>query len=223
MKIKALWVISFLSLIITCAVIPFMPDSVPMHYSLDGQIDRWGSKYENLIFPAITLALALFWTLLIKHFYRFTRSGDGKTSSQAAANIKVLRTASIVTACLFTLFQVLILLISFKSAPLQMADLLSIIVMLLGLMIVILGNLMPKTRINGLIGLRTPWSMKSDELWAKSNRFGGISFVISGLIMILSGALLSGAAALTVSMAVLIIDCILSVTYSYVICKKAEK
>lgn len=223
MKTKALWVISLLSLVVTCGFIPFMPDSVPMHYGLGGQVDRWGSKYENFIFPAITLALALFWTLLIRYCQRRVRSEDGKAASQAAANVKVLSTASIVMACVFTLLQILLLLINFKSLALQMADIISITVMLLGLMVAVLGNLMPKTRLNGLIGLRTPWSMKSDELWARSNRFGGISFVISGLLMILSGALLPGTAALIISVAILIADCIVSVIYSYIIYKRVER
>lgn len=28
-----------------------MPDMIPMHYNLQGQIDRWGSKYESLLIP----------------------------------------------------------------------------------------------------------------------------------------------------------------------------
>ena len=37
--------------IITAVCIQFMADSVPMHYNFHGEIDRYGSKNENFIFP----------------------------------------------------------------------------------------------------------------------------------------------------------------------------
>jgi uncharacterized membrane protein len=48
---KAMWIISLIALAGTAIVLHFMPDQVPMHYDAVGNIDRWGSKYENLIFP----------------------------------------------------------------------------------------------------------------------------------------------------------------------------
>ena len=56
---KAIWIASILPLIITAFLLRFLPDSVPMHYDLSGQIDRWGSKNENLIFPLFIFAMAL--------------------------------------------------------------------------------------------------------------------------------------------------------------------
>ena len=35
----------------------FLPDSVPMHFDINHQVDRWGSKYEMLILPIIVLIL----------------------------------------------------------------------------------------------------------------------------------------------------------------------
>ena len=43
-----------------------MNDIVPTHYNINGDIDRWGSKYENFIFPAIIIAFYLFWIIYIK-------------------------------------------------------------------------------------------------------------------------------------------------------------
>jgi uncharacterized membrane protein len=53
-----------LSLVITCVFLLLMPDTVPMHYGAAGAVDRFGSKYENLVFPAIVAAVAvLFYAL----------------------------------------------------------------------------------------------------------------------------------------------------------------
>lgn len=43
-----------------------MPDTIPMHYNLQGQIDRWGSKYESLIIPAGMIILYVLMTFVEK-------------------------------------------------------------------------------------------------------------------------------------------------------------
>lgn len=42
------------------------PDTIPMHYNLQGQIDRWGSKYESLIIPAGMIILYVLMAFLEK-------------------------------------------------------------------------------------------------------------------------------------------------------------
>ena len=51
---KIMWLLSLVPLIITAVALQFLPESVPMHYNMAGQINRWGSKYENLSFPRKT-------------------------------------------------------------------------------------------------------------------------------------------------------------------------
>ena len=53
---------------------------------------------------------------------------------------------------------------------------------LLGVAMIILGNIMPKLRMNSIAGLRTVWSMKNETTWKKSQRFGGISFIVGGRV-----------------------------------------
>ena len=36
--------------ILTAVVgVQFLPDQIPVHYNATGEIDRWGSKYEELV------------------------------------------------------------------------------------------------------------------------------------------------------------------------------
>ena len=55
----ASWLLLFLSVapfFFFFASIQFLPDQIPAHYNAAGEIDRWGSKYEQLI-------LAVFFSL----------------------------------------------------------------------------------------------------------------------------------------------------------------
>lgn len=48
---KMMWIVAIIPLIVTCVVLQFMPDVIPMHHDLQGNTDRWGNKAESLIFP----------------------------------------------------------------------------------------------------------------------------------------------------------------------------
>ena len=52
-------VFMLLPFLTTVTALPFLPDLIPAHYDLDGVINRWGSKYESLIVPIITLGIGL--------------------------------------------------------------------------------------------------------------------------------------------------------------------
>ena len=46
---------------VSCVLLALSPDVVPVHYNLAGEVDRMGSKYEMLIFPAIAVLFGVFW------------------------------------------------------------------------------------------------------------------------------------------------------------------
>ncbi len=43
-----------------------------------------------------------------------------------------------------------------------------------GIALIIIGNIMPKCKMNSIIGLRNVWSMKDERTWFLSQRFGGL-------------------------------------------------
>jgi len=55
-----------LSLAVTVVMMLFMPDQIPAHYNTAGVIDRIGSKYESLIWPAAVSLFGLFSLLVDK-------------------------------------------------------------------------------------------------------------------------------------------------------------
>ena len=67
-KCKILFVTSLAPLLITAVALIFMDNTVPVHFGLNGTPDRYGSKFEYLILPIITLAFYVFWKLFIKFY-----------------------------------------------------------------------------------------------------------------------------------------------------------
>lgn len=188
---KAMWIISVIPLIITMAVLKYMPDSVPMHYNISGEIDRWGSKYENLIFPAIILFFTLFWHLLIFLFEKkAVKANVEKERAEAKLNAMVLKVTAISMAVMFGILQCFILYAAYieskANATHAAIDIGNISCILAGIMFIVLGNFMPKTKKNGIIGLRVAWSMYNDVTWMKSNRFGAVILIVTGILTIVT-------------------------------------
>ena len=65
---KIMWFFAILPVLVTSIVLPLMPDTIPMHKDLAGNIDRWGSKTESFIFPIVILVITLFWHPLMHAF-----------------------------------------------------------------------------------------------------------------------------------------------------------
>ncbi len=91
---------------------------------------------------------------------------------------------------------------------------------ILGVVMMIAGNIMPKAKKNSVIGVRTPWSMKNEITWKRSQHFGGISFIISGVVILFFSFITEPTVCLAASLLVLMIAALSNVLYSYQIAKK---
>lgn len=58
-----------------------------------------------------------------------------------------------------------------------------IVIMLLGILFILLGNYMPKTKQNFTFGLRIPWTLNDEENWVKTHRLAGWLMVGGGAII----------------------------------------
>ena len=63
---KLFYILMFSPLVVSVIALCFLPDFIPAHYNLKNTVDRWGSKYELLIFPIITILFGQFLLLLGK-------------------------------------------------------------------------------------------------------------------------------------------------------------
>lgn len=185
MKVKkslyiTLAALAVLPIIVIVAALFQMPDEVPMHYGADMIVDRFGSKYETLLFPVITVISGLI-VLLFAHI-------AGKSEKNGVNNKRI---TLIFGNCLLAVQNILLYYITYMQLnnvvyiPDVPINLIQVIFLLIGVLFVIMGNLMPKLRMNSLVGLRTRWSMKSETAWKKSQLYGGICLIITGFVMII--------------------------------------
>lgn len=207
-----------LSVAVTAIFLTLMPDTVPMHYNIKGEIDRYGSKYENLIMPVSMILLGVLFLLLARHFQKRQQLENQKV---------VLASGSVLLGFLNVLFAYF-LWNSASFAP-NLTDtttdsiIFQITTIGLGFMLMILGYLMPQTSLNGIVGLRTVWSMKNEKVWQKSQKAGGIIMSACGVASVLLGAFLQGISSLIGAVVLLLVGTTFAVAVSYQIFLKDQK
>ena len=156
----------------------FLPDTIPAHYGVSGQVDRWGSKYECFVLPGITLA---FGALMLLVAWGASRS----KKEDAQKGLKATLITGAVGLLVFDAMTAFFLYTSWAKVE----DLGKMpegsIRWLLGMIpvfLIVAGALMPRFKRNYWIGVRTKWILQSDVVWEKSQRFGGKAFVVAGVL-----------------------------------------
>ena len=186
---------------------PNTPDSLPVHFDLNGDADRIGGKLEGL-FGIPSVALGLYVLLRLLPLLDPARA-NYRTFAAAYATIRL------VVLVLLAVVDVAVLL------PVVGVEVEQAVVMRLafGGLFVVLGAVMGKVRPNWFVGIRTPWTLSSKESWVKTHRVGGWIFLLVGVVFVLSSQL-PAAPGLVLSFGTLIVGVAWTVVYSYLVWQK---
>jgi len=149
-----------------------LPEEIPTHFNLLGQADGYNHKM-SAIFGLPTLMLLMHWLLL------FLMIKDPK-SSNISSKIQFL----IYWIIPFVSSLLMISIFGESLGYSMISGLLAQIFM--GVVMIVIGNYLPKTRRNYIIGIRLPWTLESDENWRKTHRLAGKIWVLGGLLLFLN-------------------------------------
>lgn len=222
-----LWVVTLIPFVVTAFAMNFMQDKVPMHYDINGNIDRWGSKYENFVFPVTIVVFTLFWMCLIRYYKKKQqRAKNEKEAQEASGNATLLYYTAVGMALMFGIMQCVFLFAAYDKAGQGAGnvniDTMMAINVIMGIFIMVLGMLLPKSKINSTFGVRTVWSTDSEEAWAMSNRAGAVIFIIAGLLTVIESVIFGKMLSTVIMLAIIIVAGILSVVCSYIAYKKTR-
>ena len=84
----------------------------------------------------------------------------------------------------------------------------------MGLLFAVIGNYMPKTRMNSTMGIKIWWAYTSEANWDATHRFAGKLWMAGGLLIALGG-LLPHLWAITIMVVLLVALCVIPIVYSY--------
>ena len=175
---KLFYILMFLPLVASIVALLFLPDLIPAHYNIDNKVDRWGSKYEILIFPVVTILFGQFLLLMGRIAKKQEVQGNNNEKNGLIIGICSLLIFNIISGVMIYSFLSKSEKLSFASFELEQA-----LFFLVGIIFIVIGNVMPKLKKNGVLGFRTNHSMKNDEIWKKCQRISGITIMITGTLI----------------------------------------
>jgi len=196
-----------LSFVVAGAFYGRLPESVPIHWNARGVANGFASKRWGAFLMPATMAGAY---LLFAVIPRISPRGFGV--ERFGRVYEIFETTILAFLFLITL----LVLFAGAGAPIPMAR---AFYAGTGLLFVVLGNFMGKITKNFFVGIRTPWTLASDEVWLRTHRLGGKLFVVSGIGLIVSGLLGGGLVPL---LAVVALTAVIPVTYSYLLYRRIE-
>lgn len=208
------WLIIFFILTILAIGIymaPNMPDRVPTHWNIRGEVDGWGSKYINLfLIPSIALVAYILMSFLPavdpfrKNYEKFA---------------KPYLYFKIFLAFFFIYLEIFLLYSSVRFSPPQGSLMFAIP---FSLLLCFIGWILPQLKRNFFIGIRTPWNLISDENWKKTHDFGGKLFILAGVASLIA-AFFGSTASFVVLITSILLAAAISIFYSYLIYRKEKK
>ena len=149
-----------------------LPEKMPTHFNLLGQADGYDHKMFA-IFGLPALMLLMHWLIL------FLMIKDPK-SSNISSKIQLL----IYWIIPFVSCLSMISIFGESLGYSMMSGILAQIFM--GVLMIVIGNYLPKTHRNYIIGIRLPWTLESDKNWRKTHRLAGKIWVLGGLLLFLN-------------------------------------
>jgi len=181
---------------------------IPVHWNAAGEADRFGSKFEGLILlPLITAGV----TLLLAIVPRISPKGENiqrsGTAYMAVWGATLLLMLAIYVAGLADIF-------GWATNPMG-----KIAQTALAFFLIVMGNYMGKIRHNYMFGVRTPWTIASEQSWNKTHRITGRLWVVVGLLTLATAWFLSGSLSVYLLLIGMLGSTAFAMIYSYIVWK----
>lgn len=206
------YVVYLLSLVIFASVIP-ADAQVPTHWNFKGEIDDYSGKWSAILFGFIFNTILL----LIMMFFSSIQPKYKKNEDRYDKLLPQMSCGLLGFLGLIHLYSLVLALYQIESNQFSM------IILIIGLLFIFIGNLMSKTPRNYFIGIKTPWTLASEEVWFRTHRIGGRMFLLAGVLMIAKSIFLEQEIYQLVLTIIAFALLLYPILYSFIIFKKLEK
>ncbi len=190
--------------LLTASLHARLPERVPTHFDVHGVAD--GSMQRALGAWLLPVTAGATWVLLRLGALLLPEAWRARLRASPVA------LATLLVVLLLCALQYIILYAALRSAP-NVGMPLGFV---LGGFWIALGLVLPRVRRNPWLGVRTPWTLSSDENWARTHRLAGSSFCLGGLVAI--GCTLAGA--MPVALLIVVVSALVPAVYSFVLARK---
>jgi len=200
--------LGLLALAISAALVlyPQMPDPMPSHWNVAGEVDGYMSKFWGLfLMPLIGAGVFLL-------FLAIPRIDPLK------ANIAEFIGAYNVMMVLLIGYLLYIYSLTLLAALGRQFNMTLMLLPAMGVLFIAIGYLVGKAKRNYFVGIRTPWTLSSDTVWERTHQLGRWMFIGAGVVSILCAFL--GESGFWVFTIAMLLAAFVPVVYSYALWRR---
>ncbi|MEN6350635.1 MAG: SdpI family protein [Syntrophomonas sp.] len=205
-----LWLLMAGLLISAIVVYPHLPERVPGHWNIHGEVDDYYSRSFGAFFPPL-MAIGLYLMML---FFPLIDPQRGNYRRFTGA-YTFLRWGLVV---FFGVFYVATILVALG----YQIDIALAVKAMVSVLFIIIGNFMGQFRHNYFVGIKTPWTLASEAVWRGTHRLGGRIWVVGGLVCLAVSFVNSLWGAVVFFTAIMFIA-LTPIVYSYFLFKKLSE
>ena len=147
------------------------PETMAIHFGFNGLANGFATSSFAIFVPPVIM-LAVQWICILAN--AFDKRNAERNQKMQTLVLWIIPALSILSSC-----GIYALALELEFSPTAWT------VMIMGLIFAVLGNYMPKTRMNPTMGIKVWWAYTSEENWNATHRFAGKLWVVGGLILAL--------------------------------------
>ena len=203
---KVVWLMALAPIVYLIIIWKSLPETVAMHFDLNGNPDRYGNKNELWATGALLFVVTIGTYLLMTNIHRI----DPKRYQKEMQD-KYDKLALVIVIFLSALH----FLVIHSSAKGRITSPPGLIFAGVSVLLAILGNYMQNLKPNYFVGIRLPWTLSSDDNWKKTHHLAARLWFFAGIVMAVLTMTLPPAAAIAVFVCGVITITLIPVIYSY--------
>lgn len=147
------------------------PEEIPIHFDINGYVDRYGSKWELIVLPCLA-GLNFFILSIIKKVI----SKDDENRGKIVCDLFAIFINMVIIWALYYIASI--------SSGNNAIDMRKAFLYLFISISIIISWITKNIKINNKIGLRSVWSLQDSDIWSKCQKIGFINSIIFNVIII---------------------------------------
>ena len=195
--------ICLLPIIVGALVYKRLPEMIATHFDLNGNPDGWSSRaFAVFGLPAILLAVNLLLPFMLR--------ADPKHENMSGALVNI------------TIWTIPVLSLLCSGLTLGRAlgydvRIERVLPVFMGVLFILIGNYLPKTKQSYTMGIKLPWTLASEENWNRTHRLAGFLWVLGGIYFIVVSFIVWSVPAFVIPLAVMVL---VPMVYSFLLYRK---
>ena len=150
---------------------PRLPEQMATHWGIGNEPNGWSSKaFAVFGLPGLLAALNL--------ILPFALSADPKKQNMSPALVNI-------SLWVIPVVSVMCSAMTLCYALGYSVSVAHIVPAFVGVLFIIIGNYLPKTKQSYSLGIKLPWTLNSEENWNRTHRLSGFLWVIGGALFLM--------------------------------------